>query len=209
LTKAKSRSAESRVSEFVRVSMLISRRGRKKLQRTMRNFLVFAIFAAVVAVLAPRLVDRPVARPGEPAPKAMTARPGAIPAPAQSANGRSLTVRRDSRGHFNVEGRVDGRRMDFVVDTGATIIAIPEREAARLGIHPARRDYTAQIRTANGTVHAAPTRLGMVEIGGLIVRDVSAVIMPNEALSENLLGMSFLNRLRRFEFADGKLVMEQ
>ena len=66
----------------------------------------------------------------------------------------------DNRGHYNVEGRVDGRRMDFVVDTGATIIAIPAREAARLGIHPARRDYTAQIRTANGTIRAAPTQLG-------------------------------------------------
>ena len=176
----------------------------------MRNFIFIAILALVVAGLAPRFIDKVGGAPGDPAqPRTMPSRPAPAASPAAAPGGRSLTVRRDNRGHFNVEGRVDGRRMDFVVDTGATIIAIPEREAARLGIHPARRDYTAQIKTANGTVYAAPTRLAMVEVGGLTVRDVAAVVMPNEALSENLLGMSFLSRLRRFEFADGRLVLEQ
>ena len=49
----------------------------------------------------------------------------------------------------------------------------------------------------------------MVDIGGLVVRDVDALVLPDEALSENLLGMSFLSKLRRFEMAGGKLVMEQ
>jgi aspartyl protease family protein len=49
----------------------------------------------------------------------------------------------------------------------------------------------------------------MVEVGGMIVRDVAVVVMPDAALSENLLGMSFLSRLRRFEFAEGRLVVEQ
>ena len=134
----------------------------------------------------------------------------ARPASAQpSNNGRSFTVRASQDGHFHVEGRVDGRRIDFMVDTGATIIAISEREAARLGIHPARREYTAQINTANGIVRAARTRLNMVEIGGLIVRDVDAVVLPDDSLRQNLLGMSYLSRLRRFEIASGKLVLEQ
>jgi len=172
----------------------------------MHNFIVFGILAIVAALIVPQLVGKS-SPTQEPAAHAAIAAPPA--APMQSANGRSLTVRPDKRGHFNVEGRIDGRRMDFVVDTGATIVAIPEREAARLGIHPARRDYVAEIRTANGTIHGAPVRLAMVEIGGLVVRDVPAMVMPNQALSENLLGMSFLSRLRRFEFADGRLVLEQ
>jgi aspartyl protease family protein len=49
----------------------------------------------------------------------------------------------------------------------------------------------------------------MVEVGGIIARDVQAVVMPDAALGENLLGMSFLSRLRRFEIADGRLVLEQ
>ena len=55
--------------------------------------------------------------------------------------------------------------------------------------------------TANGTIKAAPTRLAMVDIGGLVVRDVDAIVLPDEALSENLLGRSFLSKLRRFEYA--------
>jgi len=49
----------------------------------------------------------------------------------------------------------------------------------------------------------------MVEVGGLIVRDVDALVLPDEALSENLLGLSFLAKLKRFEYANGKMVLEQ
>jgi len=65
------------------------------------------------------------------------------------------------------------------------------------------------ISTANGTVRAAPTTLDMIEVGDIMVRDVAAVVMPNGALSDNLLGLSFLSRLRHFEFSDGKMVLEQ
>jgi len=177
----------------------------------MRDFIFFAIVALVVAGTAPRFIEQVGQRSHAPdAPQAMAARRDATPAPTPTtaANG-SLTVRPDRSGHFHIEGRIDGRLMEFVVDTGATVVAIPEREAARLGIHPARRDYTAQIKTANGTILGAPTRLDMVEVGGLMVRDVAAVIIPDAALSENLLGMSFLSRLRRFEFGEGRLVLEQ
>ena len=60
-----------------------------------------------------------------------------------------------------------------------------------------------------GIVRGAPTRLSMVEIGGMVVYGVDAVIMPDGALSENLLGMSYLSRLRRFEMTGGRLVLEQ
>ena len=177
----------------------------------MRHFVLVAVFALIVAGIVPRLAANSVGMRGEPhAPTtAMTAQSAPAAAPASSAYGRTFTMRADRRGHFHVEARIDGRRLDFLVDTGATFISIPEREAARLGIHPARRDYTAQIRTANGTVAAAPTRLNMVEVGGLLVRDVAAVVLPDGTLHDNLLGMSFLSRLRRFEIAEGRLVMEQ
>jgi aspartyl protease family protein len=117
-------------------------------------------------------MNRIVPPPAEPASaKALAVRPDAVPPAPAAVGGRSFTVRRDNRGHFQVEVRIDGRRMDFLVDTGANVIAIPEREAARLGIHPARRDDTAQMRTANGTIYAAPTRLNTVEVGGLMTPD--------------------------------------
>jgi aspartyl protease family protein len=49
----------------------------------------------------------------------------------------------------------------------------------------------------------------MVDIGGLVVHDVDAMVLPDEALSENLLGLSFLSRLKRFEYANGKMILEQ
>jgi aspartyl protease family protein len=89
-----------------------------------------------------------------------------------------------------------------------SLVTLTESDAARLGFHPAQRDYTAQLRTANGTIRGAPLRLDRVEIGGLALRDVAAVVLPDEALSENLLGLSFLSRLHRFEYHDGRLVLE-
>jgi aspartyl protease family protein len=128
---------------------------------------------------------------------------------ATQAGLRSVTVPRDSRGHFQTEGRVDGRRLGFMVDTGASVIALNETSAALIGVRPRPSDYTSNVSTANGSIKAARTRLAMVDIGGLVVRDVDALVLPDEALSENLLGLSFLSKLRRFEFAGGKLVMEQ
>jgi aspartyl protease family protein len=99
--------------------------------------------------------------------------------------------------------------MDFMVDTGASVIALTERDAALLGIHPAESDYVTPVKTANGMVRAAPIELNMVEIDDIVVRDVAAIVLPEGALSDNLLGLSFLQRLHRFEYSDGKLVLEQ
>ncbi len=119
-------------------------------------------------------------------------------------------MRRDERGHFRVEGRIDGRRMEFMVDTGASVIALTADDAAMLGIHPAQREFTALVRTANGTVRAAPVELDMVEVGD---HDAARRRRHGDAakarLSDNLLGLTFLSRLRRYEYSDGKLVLEQ
>jgi aspartyl protease family protein len=96
-----------------------------------------------------------------------------------------------------------------MVDTGASVVALNESSAARLGVRPSQNDYTTTVTTANGKLKAARTRLAMVDIGGLIVRDVDAMVLPDEALSENLLGLSFLSKLKRFEFANGRMMLEQ
>jgi aspartyl protease family protein len=98
--------------------------------------------------------------------------------------------------------------MEFLVDTGASSIALRESDAARLGIHPAQREYTVSASTANGIVRVAPVELNRVDIGSLTVRNVHAVVFPDEALGQNLLGMSFLSRVR-WEHRNGRLVLEQ
>jgi aspartyl protease family protein len=174
----------------------------------MRPIFVFALLALIAAAVVPRYMGQlggaaAVAPPSEPT--APTAR---VAAAQPGFGGSRVVIEPDTRGHFRVEGAIDGRRLDFLVDTGASVVTLTETDAARLGFHPAPRDFVAQLKTANGTVRGAPVRLGMVEVGGLMLRNVTAVVLSDEALSENLLGLSFLSRLHRFEYRDGRLVLE-
>ena len=172
----------------------------------MRSVISFAILALVASVLVPRYASQIPA--GAAAPSLMAAHPAAASAAAPS-NSRSVVIPPGRNGHFEVEGRVDGRRLDFMVDTGASVIALTQRDAASLGIHPLHSDFTAAVKTANGTVRAAPVELNLVEIDDIEVHNVAAMVLPEGALSDNLLGLSFLQRLHHFEYSDGKLVLEQ
>lgn len=127
-----------------------------------------------------------------------------------SRNGsRTVSLAADSRGHFQTEARVDGRDVGFLIDTGATVIALTEKDAARIGIRPYPSDYTMNVTTANGSAKAASARIASIDIGGVVVRDVDALVMPDKVLSQNLLGMAFLSKLKRFEYSGGRLLMEQ
>src|SRR5262245_27039518 len=146
----------------------------------MRQILVLAIAILVLASVVPRFAERLGTAPAPAGPVAAAA---PVVAPASRPSGpRSVEIARDSSGTFAVDGVVDGRRISFMVDTGASLIALTRNDAARLGIHPAQRDYTVQVSTANGVTRAARVTLGMVEIGGVIVRNVDALISPDEAL---------------------------
>jgi aspartyl protease family protein len=171
----------------------------------MRSVIAFAALALVAGVIVPRYAAQ--THPGSPAPAILAAHPQT--ASSTATNSRSVVIPPGRNGHFQVEGRVDGRRLNFMVDTGASVIALTERDAATLGIHPTERDFTARVNTANGVVRAAPVELTMVEIDDLVVHNVAAMVLPDSALGDNLLGLSFLSRLRRFEYAGGKLVLEQ
>ena len=172
----------------------------------MRFVITFAAIALVIGMIVPQFVTQ-IYTPRAPQ-RLMTARQVA-PAEPVSSNLDSVVVAPDPMGHFRVEGRVDGLILHFVVDTGASVVALTAEDAAALGIHPAVADFRALVKTANGTVRAAPIQLDMVEVGNLMVHDVAAMVLPESALSDNLLGLSFLSRLRRFEYADGKMVLEQ
>jgi aspartyl protease family protein len=167
------------------------------------------IFAAIMIGLGTFMAQMADKMTPAPASATPSVRLAATSDNAAAAGQRTLSIPHDGRGHFATEGRIDGQRIAFMVDTGASVIALNESSAARFGLRPSRNDYRATVSTANGTVKAAPTRLPMVEVGGLIVRDVDAMVLPDEALSENLLGLSFLSKLKRFEYANGKMVLEQ
>ncbi|SHG20701.1 aspartyl protease family protein [Kaistia soli DSM 19436] len=149
----------------------------------------FALFAAVILVAVGALsgsgmLDRLAS---------MVTPQAAAPTPASARQPVTLTA--DVSGHYFVDAQVDGRPVRFVVDTGATAVALSAETAKRLGIMPLGAAFTNASRTANGVVAVAPIRLREIRIGGLRVADVDAVVMPEGALSVDLLGMTFLSRL--------------
>ena len=119
-----------------------------------------------------------------------------------------MTLDSDGHGHFRVDARVDGRSIDFMVDTGASAVVLRESAAANLGIFPRPSEYTGRTQTANGVAKYAPVRLNRVEVNDITVRDVDAAVMPDDALKVNLLGMTFLSRVK-WTHDRGRLVLEQ
>jgi aspartyl protease family protein len=124
-------------------------------------------------------------------------------------SGRHATLRADARGHFLGEAIVNGRQIDVMVDTGATSVALTDETAWRLGIRPPASAYSIPVSTANGTMLAAHVRLEEIRLGGVTVRDVEALVGKGDKLGVNLLGMSFLSRLSKFEMTSGQLVLTE
>jgi aspartyl protease family protein len=175
----------------------------------MRNILMFAAVMAVIGTFMAQVADKMTATASGPALASAVSQRAAPAETVGQAGLRSLSIPRDARGHFLTEGRIDGQRIGFMVDTGASVVALNETSAARFGLRPSRGEFNATVTTANGTIKAARSRLARVEVGGIVVRDVDAMVLPDEALSENLLGLSFLSKLKRFEYAKGQMVLEQ
>jgi len=167
------------------------------------SFLVMALLVGAVAARVADTKSKNVA-----ASAAVASSPVPASAPSASFNTRSIALSRGNGGHFWVDARIDGRRLEMVVDTGATQIALRASDAARLGLHPAPRDYVVKVATANGVTRAALVQLRAVELGDIVVRDVPALVHPDESLGVNLLGMSFLSRLR-WTHERGKLVLAE
>ena len=81
----------------------------------------------------------------------------------QTGAGRTTMLDSGRDAHFEASARIGGRSIDFIVDTGATLVILRESDAARIGIRPSRADYTATVSTANGKTKAAPATLDRVE----------------------------------------------
>ncbi|MEL6818774.1 MAG: TIGR02281 family clan AA aspartic protease [Pseudomonadota bacterium] len=118
-------------------------------------------------------------------------------------------IRRDQQGHYVGEFRLNNHRVQGLIDTGATTIAINESVARRAGIYLRRDDFKYTVNTANGAVRAARATINNVRIGQIKVAEVEAAVLPDEALNVVLVGMSFMNRLRGFEYDNGQLVLRR
>lgn len=155
--------------------------------------------------LLPRLLGQQAPSESEPAPMVALAEK----AKPEQPLGRKVLLERDGAGHYQAEFRFNGRNVPAMVDTGATTVAINATTARRIGISLKPADFKYEVRTANGTVKAARAMIDEVQIGRIRVDNVEAAVLDDRALAGTLVGMSFLNRISRFNANGDGLLLEQ
>lgn len=109
-------------------------------------------------------------------------------------------------GHFRIQARVNGGRVTFMVDTGATDIVLAPDDARRIGFDPATLVFDQFAETANGTVGGAAIRLDSLVVGSIEMNRLPATVNAAD-MSESLLGMEFLNRLHGWRVENGVLTL--
>ena len=183
----------------------------------LRNLLILGVFVGLSALIPILYQSNPDAfyallssatrdTPAKPDVDMATAK--TQPAAAQPL-GRKVLIQSDGRGHYAAAFKLNGRQIDALVDTGATLVAINVSTARRVGISVNPSDFKHAVATANGTVKAAMVNVDSLQIGRISLDDVQAVVLDDHALTTNLIGMSFLNRLGKFQAQDGALLLVQ
>ena len=109
-------------------------------------------------------------------------------------------------GHYRIQALVNGGRVTFMVDTGATDIVLTPNDARRIGIDPTTLQFDQLAETANGTVRGAAVRLDSLAVGPIAMQRVPATVNGAD-MSESLLGMEFLNRLHGWRVENGVLTL--
>lgn len=112
---------------------------------------------------------------------------------------REIKLKRNRQGHYVTRGWINNQPVVFLLDTGATVVSIPERVANRLGLERGRAGYSS---TANGTIQTFATKLDSIGIGDIQMNHIAAQINPHMHTEEILLGMSFLKRLELIQRGD-------
>jgi aspartyl protease family protein len=110
-----------------------------------------------------------------------------------SSGAQRVTLSADARGHFLVDGQINGAAVRFLVDTGATMVSVSRADAERLGLNYLN-GTPFQLNTDNGVARAWKIRLDTVRVGDITVNGVDAAVVDNLSMP-TLLGMSFLNRM--------------
>jgi len=171
----------------------------------------FAMFMASIcvaaAIVAPNLTARFIDGP-KPANYAAPSVNAAKPAPAENYGGH-VRIPADRAGHYVTEAQINGRTLNVMVDTGASLVILRYEDARALGIIYGSDKFDIAVQTANGTAKAARVKLYSVRLGSISLDDIDALVMEQGLLNTNLLGMSFLNRLSRYEMRGGMLVLER
>lgn len=176
----------------------------------MKQLLIWGGLAMLLAIVLPRVLPQP--EPVAPRANPALVLPAAAPATAATAPMRQFAVPdaqifpADTQGHVYIDALVNGARVHFLVDTGATEVSLTMADAKAAGINTDDLKFAIPTSTANGTASAAPVTVHEINIGQMPVFDVQALVHQN--LGVSLLGQSFLTRLRSYNMQNGQLTLE-
>ena len=175
----------------------------RMLSSAVRTVLVWVVVAGVAAfAFAPGgPLTKFMTRPSPAATVSAPARP-----PAVHAAANELDFRRAHDGHFYVDADVNGARVHFLVDTGATLVVLSADDARAAGIRTSPADFNQRASTANGVARMATVTLREVGVQQLSLYDVPAAVME-QPMPVSLLGMSFLSKLQGVETRDDELIL--
>ncbi|MEL7542628.1 MAG: TIGR02281 family clan AA aspartic protease [Pseudomonadota bacterium] len=129
-------------------------------------------------------------------------------APAESSR-NVVFLKADQFGQFYADAYINGRRINVLVDTGASHVSLSYEDAERLGLFLTDRDFTKAARTANGVARVAPVRIDRIRIGDVMVRNIDGFVGQEGIEFPTLLGMSFLRKLDRMSVKGRQLELVQ
>lgn len=129
-----------------------------------------------------------------------------VPGYPVASGARELTVSEDNSGGYQVLGQVNGAKIRFLIDTGASDVVLTAADARAAGIDIETLDFSRPFATANGIAHGATATVHELRVGGIMLNNVR-VSVQREGLSTSLLGMSFLRQLKSFGFGDHRMVL--
>ena len=136
--------------------------------------------------------------------------PVEAPTPVEAAPKRvqsaSVVYVPRQRGQFFVQGRVNRGSVNFLIDTGASTVALTIEDARKSGLKPEGLTYNIPVNTANGVTYAARANLDEVRVGGIRLRDIEALVVK-DGLHISLLGMTFLGELQKVEATPQQLML--
>ncbi len=136
--------------------------------------------------------------------------PGFATSSYQNKNGQILVrIPRSTSGHYMARVRINGAPVEMLVDTGASSVVLTPGDAKRAGINISKLSYSIPVSTANGNAMVAMVRLRAVSVGDIGARNIQAHVSSPGALSQSLLGMSFLSRLDSYEVTNGTLILRR
>lgn len=175
----------------------------------MTDRLISLLLATVLLAIGVSWLAQKFGERAEQAPQATVQTARVSPAPEDVLPSNAANIRRESDGHFWTWADVDGSSLKFLVDTGASVVALTRHDAKRLRINLDELVYDNTVTTAGGEVMSASIRLDRISIGNVALKNIDAVILEEDVLESSLLGMSFLGELYSYEFKGNTMIIRQ